>query len=167
MKKDWIFWMISLVLVAACIYINRFYFRMDDMIKLEFASTPEGMKKYIMSVGCSPECCYHTLKMNTIVDYGFLISYSLLTLFSFKLFLEVFQLSAKKWWVYALSFIPGVLDAIENYFLLNTALNQQENYSVIYFWAVRIKWAFALVPVLLIPMVIIYGLILLLRVKQN
>lgn len=166
MRKAWIFWIISLLLSVACLYINHHYFRMSEMIKLEFASTAGDMHKHIMAVGCSPECCYNVLKMNTIVDYGFLVFYSLLTYFSFKLFLDVFQLTSKAWWVYILSFSAGLLDAVENYFLLTTAIEQQEEFSWIFFWAVRIKWAFAIVPVLLIPMVMLYGLILLLRVKQ-
>lgn len=166
MKKAWISWIISLLLTVICMYINQHYFRVSEMIKLEFSSTAGEMHKHIMAIGCSPECCYHILKMNIIVDYGFLAAYSLLAYFSFKLFLDVFQLSSKAWWVYILSFGAGVMDAIENYFLLTTAVRQQEEFSRIFFWAVRIKWAFAIVPVLLIPMIILYGLILLLRAKQ-
>jgi hypothetical protein len=166
MKKDWIYWIISLLLSVVCIYVNHNYFLVTEMIQLEFSSIAEEMHKHIMAVGCSPECCYHTLKMNTIVDYGFLVSYSLLTYFSFTLFLDVFQLSAKAWWVYILSFGAGVMDAVENYFLLTTAVSQHEEFSLIFFWSVRIKWAFAIVPMLLIPMIILYGLILLLKAKQ-
>jgi hypothetical protein len=103
--------------------------------------------------------------MNTLADYGFLLCYSLLTLFSLQLVLDVFQLPVKLW-VYLLAFSTGLADAVENYFLLKTAVTQQEAFSSIYFWAVRIKWAFAIVPVLLIPIVILYSLILLLRAKQ-
>jgi hypothetical protein len=165
MKKVWVFWAISLLLALVCVFVNQYYFRMTEMIKLEFASSPEQMRTHIMAVGCSPECCYHTLKMNTLVDFGFLIAYSMLTFFSLKLFLDVFQVSVKIW-VYILSFITGFLDVIENYFLLKTAFEKEETYSCIFFLVVRIKWAFAIVPLLLIPMVILYSLIVLLRTKK-
>ena len=166
MRKDWIFWIISLVLAVVCIAINQYFFRVNEMIRLEFVSSAEQMHTYIMAAGCPPEQCYYLLRMNTIVDFGFLISYSLLTYFSLKLFIDVFQVS-RKLWVYILSFTTGLLDSIENYFLLKTAVENQEQFSLIFFWAVRIKWAFAIVPLLLIPMVMLYGLILLLRAKQS
>ena len=158
--------MVSFLLALLCQVINLRYFRVSHMINLEFSSSAEMMKTNIMSIGCSPECCYETLKMNTIVDFGFLISYSLLTFFSIKLLLDVFQVSFKPW-MYVLALIAGFLDIIENSFLMMTAMAQKEVYSVVFFWAVRIKWAFAIIPMLLVPMVIVYGLFLLLRTKQR
>jgi hypothetical protein len=165
MKKKWVFWIISLLLTIVCVFINQQYFPMKEMIKLEFASSPEDMSNHIMAIGLPPVSCYHILLMNTIVDYGFLVSYSLLTFFSFKLFLDVFQLSVKPW-VYFLSFMTGLLDAIENYFLIKTALAQEEIFSPVFFWAVRIKWAAALIPLLLIPIVMLYALLLLFRARK-
>lgn len=166
MKNKWIFWMISLFLTLLCMKLNNTYYAMHKMIPLEFSPSPDSMHKYIMAVGCSPECCYHVLKMNTIVDYGFLISYSFLTFFSFCIFLDVFQIPMKAW-VYILSFITGILDAVENYFLFQTGNNQKEFFSSLYYWVVRIKWVFALIPIILIPIVIFYSLIVLFRAKQN
>jgi hypothetical protein len=167
MKKVWIFWIISLLLAIVFLAVNKYNFRVNEIVKLEFSPSAQMMHANIMAIGCSPGCCYNTLKMNTIIDFGFIVSYSLLTLFSFKLFLDVFQMNSKIWWVYILSFITGCLDIIENFFLLKTAVAQKEEFSFVFFWAVRIKWAFAIVPLLLIPIVLLYGLILLLRVKQS
>lgn len=158
MKKTWIYWIICLALTVGCIPVNRFQFRVEQMIQLEFASSAQQMQEYIMTIDNNdPQRCYHTLLWNTIWDYGFLVAYSLLVLFSFIIFLDVFQLIIRPW-VYILAFITGVLDAVENYFLLRTASLQQEQFSCVYYWAVRIKWAFAIVPVLLITMVMVYGL---------
>jgi hypothetical protein len=118
------------------------------------------MHNYILPVG------YQLLKMNTLIDYAFLVGYTLLTFFSFIIFLDVFQ-AAIKTWVYILSLATGFFDAIENCFLLSTAIKEKEVYSWIYFWAVRIKWAFAILPVLLITIVLLYSLIVLFRAKQN
>jgi len=156
----------SLLLAVICMLVNYYYFRIAEIVKLEFASSAEQMHKYILSVGCSPACCYHVLLMNTITDYGFIIGYSLLTLFSLELFLEVFQLPVKPW-VYLLAFSTGLFDTLENLFLVKTAVTQHEAFSSFFFWTVRIKWAIAIVPILLIPMIILYGFLLLFRRRQE
>ena len=165
MKKVWISWFISFAAALLCTIINIRFFRVSEMINLEFSTSAEMMRTHIMSIGCSAECCYHTLLMNTIVDFGFLVSYSLLTYVSFKLLLDVFQVSFKPW-IYILSFTVGFLDIIENCFLLKTAIDQKEAYSDLFCWVVRIKWGFAIVPLLLVPMVMLYCLVLLLRTRQ-
>lgn len=165
MKKTWVFWIISLALTVLCIWVNRTQYRVEQMIPLEFASNAGEMQHFIITIDSEPQRCYEILYHNTLWDYGFLLSYSLLTLFSFKIFLDVFQLKIRAW-VYILSFITGLLDAVENYFLLRTGSLQQEQFSCIYYWAVRIKWGFAIIPVMLILMVIAYSLILLFRVRK-
>jgi hypothetical protein len=160
MKKTWIYWIASLVFTIACIVVNSKVYFFPGMIKLEFANSANAMHNYIFPVG------YHLLQMNTIVDYAFIAGYSLLTFYSFAIFLNVFQAAIKPW-VYILSLATGFLDAIENVFLLATAIKEKEVYSWIYFWAVRIKWAFSIVPVLLITIILLYSLVVLFRAKQN
>jgi hypothetical protein len=167
MKKTWIAWIISLALTVVCMLINYFRFRVEHIIQLEFASNAQQMHDCIMRIADNnPQYCYHILWWNTAWDYGFLLAYSLLTLFSFIIFLDVFQLVIRPW-VYVLSFITGMLDAVENYFLLCTGSLQQEQFSGIYYWAVRIKWGFAIIPILLIMMVILYGILQLLRMRKS
>ena len=48
-----------------------------------------------------------------LADFGFIISYSLLTLFSFKILFDALQLPVKGW-VDLLPFITGSLDIIES-----------------------------------------------------
>lgn len=165
MKKTWTLWIISLALTVLCIWVNRTQYPVKQMIPLEFASSAGEMQHFISTIAPEPQRCYEILYHNTLWDYGFLLSYSLLTLFSFKIFLDVFQLKLRTW-VYILSFITGLLDAIENYFLLRTASLQQEQFSGIYYWAVRIKWGFAIIPAFLILMVLAYSLILLFRTRK-
>ena len=163
MKKIWIYWITSFLFAIGFLVIIRYFFPVHEMLKLQFASSAAAMHEYIMSIGPSPDC-YHILKMNTLADYGFLLSYAMLTYFSFRIFLDVFQIAVKPW-VYVLSFLPATLDAIENVFLLRMAINQQEEFSAVFFWIVRIKWAVAIIPLLLIPMILFYALILLFRAR--
>ena len=165
MQKTWTYWIISLALTVGCIWVNRTQYPVPQMIPLEFASSANQMQHFISTIDKDPQRCYDILYHNTLWDYGFLLSYSLLTLFSFNIFLDVFQLRLRNW-VYILSFITGLLDAVENYFLLRTASLQQEQFSGIYYWAVRIKWGFAIIPALLILMVLLYSLIVLFRTRK-
>lgn len=166
MQKTWTLWIVALVLTVLCIWVNRTQYRVPQMIPLEFASSASQMHQFISTIDPDPQRCYEILYHNTLWDYGFLLCYSLLTLFSFKIFLDVFQLQLRNW-VYVLSFITGLLDAVENYFLLRTASLQQEQFSSIYYWAVRIKWGFAIIPAFLILMVLAYSVILLFRTRRK
>lgn len=167
MKKVWIYWSLSLVFAIICLVINFSFFRVPEMIKLEFAPTPEKMVEYILSaVPCSMTESYHTLLCNTIIDYVFIVAYTLLTFFSFKILLSLFDVPIGRW-VYIISAITGLLDCMENNFLMNAAIRHREEFSWLYRDIVRVKWAFAIIPITLIPVVFIYGLIILLRNKQN
>lgn len=167
MKKVWTYWWLSFGLSVCCIVINYNFFRVSEMIKLEFAPTPEKMVEYILSTfPSSVTKSYHTLLSNTVTDYIFIAAYTLLTFFSFKILLTLFDVSMGGW-VYIISIVTGLLDCMENNFLMNAAIRQQEEFSWLFRDIVRVKWAFAIIPVTLIPIVFIYGLIILLRNKQN
>jgi hypothetical protein len=166
MKKIRIYWTVSLFFAILFLAINYFFYPIKKIVALEFSSSPEILQGYILGIGCDPSCCYHILKMNTIVDFGFIVAYSLLAYFSFRQLLDVFQIHFG-WWVYALSFIPGLLDVIENLFLLKTGMDEQVYFSWIFSWVVRLKWAFAIVPFLLIPIVMLYILVIVFRSKAN
>lgn len=166
MKNTWLPWLISLLLTAICIFINHHFYFIENILQLEFAGSAERMQYYISTINQNTTQAYHILKYNTVWDYAFLLAYSLLTLFSFKLLFNILQFPLNVW-VYILSFITGLLDAVENYFLLITANNQQAYFSGIYYWAVRIKWAFAIMNVLLILVVLVYGISLLCNLKAT
>lgn len=167
MKKIWTYWWLSFGLLICCLVINYNFFRVPEMIKLEFAPTPEKMTEYILStLPSSVAESYHTLLYNTITDYAFIASYTLLTFFSFKILLALFDVSTGGW-VYIISVVTGLLDCMENNFLMNAAIRRQEEFSWLYRDIVRVKWAFAIIPITLIPVVLIYGLIIFFRNRQN
>ena len=166
MKKTWIYWWLSFGFALGCLLINSIFFRVPDIIKLEFAPGPEKMSDYILNIAPTAMESYHILLCNTITDYVFIVAYSLLTFFSFKIMLTLFEVSIGGW-VYLISVVTGLLDCMENNFLMNAAIRHREEFSWLYFYIVRFKWAFALIPITLIPVVLTYGLIILLRNRQN
>jgi len=141
--------------------VNYFFFRVPCIIELEFAGSAQKMRDCIAEIKGDS---YSILKYNTLVDYIFALSYSLLTLYSLIIFLDVFQIRIKAW-VYILAFTTGFLDCIENIYLLKTGIDRQEVFSSVFYYVVRVKWAFAIIPMLLIPMMMVYGIILLLRTR--
>lgn len=165
MKKPWILWLISLACAAACMLVMHKYYLIKNILPLEFAPSAADMKTWVNTIDPNPANAYRILLLNTCWDYGFLISYTLLTFFSFLLIRNLFALSIKPG-LYLVAFIAGIFDMVENYFLLQTALHQQENFSMVYFWAVRIKWCFAIVNVLLVVTAIISGLLKLTGIKK-
>ncbi len=104
------------------------------------------------------------LRLNTQLDFVFILTYSML--FYFAMVFWISKIPAAKDWsqVPLLAFIPGVLDVVENLFILRF-LNHDfstTNFSL-YYWCVHIKWG--LIPFLLIPSLSLLALIIYKKVK--
>lgn len=165
MKKTWIGWSVSLILFIVASFVNLYFFRVPNILAIEFARTTADMHNCITTIADSLEESYRILYLNTLVDYFYLTAYTLLIVFSFRITFEAFEITKNKW-LYVFAVIPGVLDAVENVFLLQTALQQKEVLSWVYIWAVRIKWGAAIFPFMLVPIVMVYGLVIALAKRQ-
>jgi hypothetical protein len=115
----------------------------DIIIKLELAPNIEAVQNML-----APYDATHTawLRLNTQLDFVFILTYSLTFFFAFAYILEGKTWSRLAW----LAFVPGLLDVVENNFIL---IFLQHDYSTpyfaIYYWCVHLKWG--LIPVLLLP----------------
>lgn len=165
MKKTWIGWGICLILFIVASWVNFHFFRVQNILAIEFARTTVDMHNCIAAIAGTLAESYRILYLNTLVDYFYLVAYTLLIVFSFRITFDAFDI-ADNTLLYVLAVIPGVFDSIENIFLLQTALQQKEVLSWVYIWAVRIKWGAAIFPFMLVPVVMIYGLVLALRKRQ-
>ena len=166
MKNLWICWIVSLIITMSASLTNRYVYRVEQIIKLEFAPSADSMRTYIEGIdNSSKEHSYYILKKNTEIDFIFLIGYTLLTFFSIAILLSVFDVRPSGW-VYVISILPGFFDCLENIVLMSSAIRQREDFSWLYCDIVRIKWAFAIVPFMVIPIVIIYGSIVLFRSRH-
>lgn len=167
MKKYWYKWLLFLLIATICQVVSKFYFPIPEIIKLEFSTTAQLMLTNILSIAPTPEGCFYILKYNTIIDYVFLISFTLLLFYSCKILLTSFNYPMNSW-IIVLCLATGFFDIIENYFLLKSAILNIANFSKIYFWAVRIKWIFSIVPIIIIPITFIYGLYKIIKLQiQN
>lgn len=165
MKKTWIGWSVSLILFIVASFVNLYFFRVQNILAIEFARTTVNMHDCIKEIAGNLEESYRILYLNTLVDYFYLIAYTLLIVFSFRITFDAFDITKSKW-LYVLAVIPGVLDAVENIFLLQTALQQKEVLTWVYIWAVRLKWGAAILPFMLVPIIMVYGLVIALAKKQ-
>lgn len=106
------------------------------------------------------------LRLNTQLDFAFLLSYSLV--FYFALVYWLSKIPAARDWsqVPLLAFIPGVLDVVENLFILNFLNNDfTTKYFSLYYWCVHIKWG--LIPFLLLPSLGLLALVIYKKVKSS
>lgn len=157
MKKYWYKWLLFLLIAIICQVVNKFYFPIPEIIKLEFSTTAELMLTNILSIAPTPERCFYILKYNTIIDYVFILAFTFLLFYSFKILLTSFSYRINSW-IIILCLATGFFDIIENYFLLKSAILNIANFSQIFLWAVRIKWIFSIVPIIIIPITFIYVL---------
>jgi hypothetical protein len=165
-KTNWLNWSLCLTVAIASQIVSKLYFPIPDIIKLEFSSSAAILQDNINAISFSPERSYSILKYNTIIDFVFIAAFTLLTYYSGKIILASINYPMKLWMI-ILCGATGFFDIIEDYFLLSSALEHGANFSMIYFWAVRIKWAFSVVPIVLVPTAILYGLVKLLRRQQQ
>lgn len=162
MNKIWLGWISSLILVIIASFVNLHCFRIPNIIAIEFARDASTMSDCIHENAAA----YHLLLYNTIVDYGYILAYTSLILFSIKITLDGLEMQGARWF-YWLGVLPGAMDAIENGFLIQTALKQQETISWLYVFVVRAKWGAGILFYMLVPMVMLYGLIILFRARQQ
>lgn len=167
-QKLWLGWVASFAASAAFLTLLLNVFAVKEMFCLEFAHSKNEMKDIIMGIGGKDGAVkYGILKMNTIADFGFLASYSLLALFSLKLLLHGLEMKHSHWMVYALAFITGFLDCVENAHLLMSGIYEKPFFSIVYFFAVRLKWGFGIFVLLLVVIIFLYGLVLAIRALKK
>lgn len=166
MDAKWKKWLISLAITTAAALVMKFVFPVPNLILIETAPNAWLMQNHILKIPAHHGDVYHLLFWNTITDYAFLLGYSFLTYFSIVILLNIFSIPITAW-VWVASFATGFFDIQEDNFLINTALRHQEDFSMLYYYIVRIKWAFAMIPLMVISVTLAYGIFLVSSAKQT
>ena len=128
------------------------------IVKLELAPTIELAKDLLAPYD---EDHLRWLGLNTQLDFVFILTYSVLFFFALNYFLAI-----SKWKPLAfLAFVPGLLDVIENIFILDF-LNHDftTQHFAFYYWCVHIKWG--MIPFLVIASLGLIGLLFYKKVKD-
>src|SRR5688500_10695468 len=117
------------------------------IVKLELAGTIEEVEYLLLNYN---EDQLEWLRINTQIDFLFLLTYTSLFLFGLKGLLESYGNKKERNWMLLLALVPGILDAVENVFILNF-LNRDFStpYYNVYYWVVHLKWGLVAIFVLL------------------
>ncbi len=131
----------TFLVMAGMIFTGKKAAPLDDnfIYKLELAETPAIVIQLI-----APENSIDLgwLKINTLIDYLFLVAYSSVFFFSTKWLLENFNFSGRLLLLPFIWFLPAIFDAIENLYILSFCGGDfRESSFSIYYTVVRIKWA--------------------------
>ncbi len=102
---------------------------------------------------------FDNIKCNTLYDFAFIITYSVLFYFSYRVFQSSMRIPVNRVLI-LICLVPGVLDIIENVLLLNLLNQSDSNWLFNAFWVVvRAKWTFVIPFVLINFTILIYYLI--------
>jgi hypothetical protein len=125
------------------------------ILKVEFAANQAVFHDLIWGNG---ESLAAQLIRNTRLDFIFITAYSLLFLFTFKLVLELTETKSRLVYL-LLAFIPGILDVIENLFLLHMA-GHPDGISKLGFWlyksVVTLKWTLCIPGILMVVVILLH-----------
>lgn len=109
----------------------------DQLIPLEFSQT---LAKFHANVSNSLD----TIRFNTTYDFLFIVVYSILFYYTYRVFQSSMRIATSKLWV-VLCILPGCFDIIENLTLLGLLDHTQNKWLFRVFWlAVRAKWTLVL-----------------------
>lgn len=146
-----------LMLVLTLLFASGFYLikdiKTDYILEVQFS---QYLSEFNTNLGhVNPE----KIKYNTYYDFLFIIIYSLLFYFTYRVFQTSMRISKSKFWI-ILCFIPGILDIIENLLLLYLLNDNSNNFIFNVFWfIVRAKWTFVIPFFIINFTIIIYYII--------
>ena len=117
------------------------------IVKLELAPNIQAVEQLIAKFD---EEHIQWIRLNTQFDFIFILAYSSLFFFALKNFLEKLKKANPSALLLSIAFIPGVLDIVENFFILDF-LNRDFStpYFSIYYGCVHVKWGLVGVFVIL------------------
>lgn len=117
------------------------------VVKLELAPTIQEVEQLVMKYD---EEHIQWLRLNTQFDFIFILTYSSLFFLALKSLIERFKKVHQSGLLLGIVFVPGVLDVIENIFILNfLSRDFSTPYFSIYYWCVHAKWVLVAVFVLI------------------
>ncbi len=145
--KFWKHWLVSLILfIILAGLLSSEAFHVYNLLKIQFVPSKTFFDIELTQIKID------VLLNNLCLDFAFIIAYSFLFYYSFKVFFELLNINNKNS-LLLIFFIPGIFDAIEN--LLTIAMINGKDVSfTLYYCVVRIKW-FLFIPNIIIVLVIL------------
>lgn len=117
------------------------------IVKLELAPTLHDVELLIANYDDEH---LQWLRLNTLLDFLFILTYTALFFFAVKGLLDLFGAVPNYLLLLGVASLPGFLDVVENTFILQF-LNRDfsTSYFEVYYWCVHFKWVLVAVFILL------------------
>lgn len=151
-SRFWKHFVASLVLFALVGYVMTQipYFGVRTLIAIEFAPDVQIFHALVANT--------HNLQQNTYIDFFFILAYTALFYFSGRVVYDLLQFATQK--LLFLLFLPLLFDVIENLLLLQMLDKAPEDYFsfCLFYYAVRLKWLFAIPGTIVVLLVVFYHL---------
>lgn len=165
MKKQWIYFLLALIGLSVSSYFMRNKYEIKNLLAIEFASSESVMQEAIEAIPGESSEKFMLLRNNTYWDFIFIIFYSLLGIVSFRIIADEFgaKLSLV---IIIVILLPGLLDVVEDIYLLLSASRGKAVFDMLYFWAVHIKWGLSTILLTFIPITILFGLAEAIKTKK-
>lgn len=146
-------WFVTLLITLAVGSVFYCWERIKVNIgEIEFSSSLSG---FIENIGTNVD----VVQANIYYDFIFIIVYTALFYFSYRVFQSSMRVSVSKLWI-LLCMLPGILDCIENLLLLYLINNQDTTLVFSVLWCVvRAKWTLAIPFIIINFYILIYYLL--------
>lgn len=147
-------WFVVLLITVAlgCVFFFYEAISVKNILEIEFSGNLGVFKNNIAGN-------LEKIRTNTYYDFVFILGYTLLFYFTYRVFQSSMRIPVSKLWV-LLCMIPGILDIIENILLLNLINHAGSNGLFNVFWlVVRAKWTLVIPFVMINLTILIYYLL--------
>ena len=151
--KYWKHWLVSLIffiIVGCLLFSDAFY--VENLLRLQFVSNKTSFNAELSSMK------ELILLNNLYLDFVFVIVYSFLFYYSFKVFFELLNISNKNA-LLLIFFIPGMFDIVENILTLEMVEGKNVSFTL-YYCVVRIKWFLCIPNIIIVLSILCFQLLL-------
>lgn len=158
-SRLWGFALIGVIIVHLIMSSNATY-SVENILNFQFSDSIREFKKLMLKESVLNKEKIQTVKKilvnNTLFDFIFIAFYTILFFLSFKVFELSIGFTLKKKFL-LISFIPGLIDCVENMSLLTFLKGMSNEFLFsIYFWSARIKWTAVILFLFMTIAIILY-----------
>ncbi|WP_420601493.1 hypothetical protein [Flagellimonas sp.] len=149
-SRLWLVSLLGVITVILLMVVNK-DLRVCNILEIEFSDSTESFLNLVKGQESN-------VRHNTLVDFVFILAYTILFWMSLKVVILSLQTDLKRTY-YLLCLLPGIFDVVENLSMLNVLENQDSFSFKMLFLSVRLKWGIV-IPFMLMTLTILLFYIL-------
>ena len=146
-SRLWLLAFLGTVLMAVLMTVIE-NLKVTNILKIEFSGSMDAFQHLVQGQE-------DKLQANTLLDFLFVVVYTLLFLVSLKVSALSLQTDLKKRY-YVICLLPGFFDIIENVSLLDLLDHRRASSFEWFYTAVRVKWALVIPFILMVLSILLY-----------